>query len=128
MAERFVPGTLEWQYAGAAITVVGIAIAIWSRFYLGGNWSANVTVKQDHTLIRSGPYSVVRHPIYSGFLLAVLGTAVYVGVLRGIFAFALILLGWKIKMWREEKFMQEEFGQQYIDYRHAVKGLIPFIW
>ena len=125
---RFVPPTLEWPYIGAAVTVAGIVLAIWSRFYLGTNWSASVTVKQDHQLIRSGPYSVVRHPIYSGFLVAILGTAIYVGEVRGLCALVLVLIGWKIKSLREESYMENEFGEQYVAYRRQVKGLIPFLW
>lgn len=125
---RFVPDTLGWQSLAAAVTVAGVLVAIWSRFYLGGNWSATVTVKQDHELIRSGPYSVVRHPIYSGLLLALLGTALAVGEIRGLLAVALALLAWKIKSRREESFMESEFGEQYVQYRQNVKGLVPFIW
>jgi protein-S-isoprenylcysteine O-methyltransferase Ste14 len=85
-------------------------------------------VKEDHQLIRSGPYSVVRHPIYSGFLLAILGTAIYNGEMRSLIALALVLIGWKIKSMREEAFMATEFGEQYVEYRQQVKGLVPFVW
>jgi protein-S-isoprenylcysteine O-methyltransferase Ste14 len=125
---RFVPLTFEWQVIGAILTVVGVTIGIWARFYLGGNWSATVTVKQDHELIRTGPYAVVRHPIYSGLLLAVLGTAIYAGEIRGLFALALAMIALKIKSVREEAFMQDEFGEQYLLYRRRVKSLVPFVW
>jgi protein-S-isoprenylcysteine O-methyltransferase Ste14 len=128
LAVRFVPHTFEWRSLGAAVTIAGIAIAIWARFYLGPNWSATVTVKKDHQLIRSGPYGIVRHPIYSGFLLGMLGTAIYVGELRGLFAVALATWGWKMKSQHEEAFMECEFGDEYIRYRHEVKALVPFIW
>jgi len=105
-----------------------VVVAIWSRFYIGRNWSATVTVKEGHELIRSGPYSVVRHPIYSGFLLALLGTAIYMGQVRGLVAVGLAMIVWKIKSLREESFMQSEFGEQYVQYRRHVKGLVPFIW
>lgn len=125
---RIVPATLEWQVLGTVLTVAGVVFAVWSRFYLGTNWSPTVTVKQHHELIRSGPYSVVRHPIYSGFLLAILGTAIYVGQLRGLLAVALAAIAWRIKSLREESFMQDEFGEQYAEYRQKVKALVPFIW
>jgi protein-S-isoprenylcysteine O-methyltransferase Ste14 len=128
LSARFVPRTFEWQVGGAALTVAGLAIAVWARFYLGANWSATVTVKQDHQLIRSGPYSVVRHPIYSGVLLAMLGTAMYVGEIRGLFAVALATWAWKRKSRVEEAFMESEFGDQYVLYRRHVKALIPFLW
>ena len=128
LSARFVPRTLEWETFGAAVTIAGLVIAIWARFYLGANWSATVTVKQDHQLIRSGPYSVVRHPIYSGLLLAMLGTATYVGEIRGLFAVALATWGWKMKSRLEEAFMESEFGEQYVRYRREVKALVPFLW
>jgi protein-S-isoprenylcysteine O-methyltransferase Ste14 len=128
LSARFVPGAFEWQSFGVAVTIAGLAIAIWARFYLGANWSATVTVKQDHELIRSGPYSVVRHPIYSGLLLAMLGTAIYVGEIRGLFAVALATWAWKMKSRVEETFMQSEFGDEYVRYRREVKGLVPFLW
>jgi protein-S-isoprenylcysteine O-methyltransferase Ste14 len=128
LALRFVPNTLEWQGLGAVVTIAGVFIAIWARFYLGSNWSATVTVKQDHQLIRSGPYSVVRHPIYSGFLLGMLGTAIYVGELRGLCAVALATWGWKMKSRREEAFMESEFGGDYLQYRRDVKALVPYVW
>jgi protein-S-isoprenylcysteine O-methyltransferase Ste14 len=125
---RFVPPTFEWQVIGAVVTVAGVAIGIWARFYLGGNWSATVSVKQDHELIRTGPYAAVRHPIYSGLLLAILGTAIYAGEIRGLFALALAMVALKIKSMREEAFMQDEFGERYVQYRREVKSLVPFVW
>ena len=128
LAARFVPQTVECEICGVAVTMAGLAIAIWARFYLGANWSATVTLKQGHELIRSGPYSVVRHPIYSGLLLAMLGTAIYVGEIRGLFAVALATWAWKMKSRVEESFMESEFGDRYVAYRREVKGLVPFLW
>ena len=85
-------------------------------------------IKRDHQLIRSGPYSFVRHPIYSGLLLAILGTATYIGEIRGLFALALAIIGLKWKSLTEESFMQEQFGSSYIEYKRHVKALIPFVW
>jgi protein-S-isoprenylcysteine O-methyltransferase Ste14 len=128
MAARFVPGTFEWQSFGAAVTIGGVLIAIWARFYPDANWSAAVTVKRDHQLIRSGPYRLVRHPIYAGLLLGMLGTAIYVGEIRGLFAVALATWAWKMKSLREEAFLESEFGAEYSRYRREVKALVPFIW
>lgn len=128
LGQRFVPATDVWPWVGAAVTVAGAAVAVWARFYLGSNWSPTVTVKEKHELIRSGPYRVVRHPIYTGLLLAILGTAIYVGEWRGLFALGLALAAWKIKSLREEQFMQSEFGEEYEQYRREVKGLVPFVW
>jgi protein-S-isoprenylcysteine O-methyltransferase Ste14 len=128
LAVRFVPATADWQMIGAAVVVAGVAVAVWARFTLGKNWSATVTVKQEHELVRRGPYSVVRHPIYSGFLLAILGTAIYQGELKALLALVLASVTWKIKSLHEEAFMETEFGAQYTQYKREVKSLVPWIW
>jgi protein-S-isoprenylcysteine O-methyltransferase len=128
LAWRFVPATPTWLYMGAAFTVAGILVAIWARFFLGRNWSAVVTLKRDHQLVRLGPYQLVRHPIYSGLLLALLGTALFHGQLRGLLAVILALAAWKFKSLQEESFMLQEFGGEYARYMQEVKGLIPFVW
>src|SRR5262249_45907611 len=77
----------EWrEWLGVAITYVGAAVAIWARVALGANWSARVQLKVGHELVRRGPYAYVRHPIYTGFLLAVIGTAIEIGEVRGLLA------------------------------------------
>jgi protein-S-isoprenylcysteine O-methyltransferase Ste14 len=124
---QFVPDNPTVAVAGVALTYAGIALAIWARIILGRNWSATVTIKQDHQLIRSGPYSVVRHPIYSGLLLALLGTALDVGELRALAAVGIALLIWLFKSRTEERFMVEQFGEEYEDYRRHTRALVPFI-
>jgi protein-S-isoprenylcysteine O-methyltransferase len=94
---------------------------------LGGNGSATVTVKPDHRLIRQGPYTIVRHPIYTGFLLGLLGTALALGELRGIVGLALAFIGWRMKSRLEEAFMAAQFGAEYTEYQREVKALIPFV-
>ena len=128
LASRFVPAGRGWPEAGAALTCAGVAIAIWARAILGGNWSGTVTVKEDHTLVRTGPYAVVRHPIYSGLLLAVAGTALAVGEIRGILALAIASAALVNKSHLEERFMAEEFGREYEDYRRRTCALIPFVF
>ena len=103
-------------------------IAIWARFVLGRNWSGTVTVKQDHELVRSGPYALVRHPIYSGLLLAFLGTAVARGDLAALLGVALAAATLHFKTATEESFMTEQFGAGYMEYKREVKSLIPFVW
>jgi len=127
LAWRFVPASPVIAWTGLALTAAGCAFAIWARLLLGGNWSSSVTVKQDHRLIRRGPYAIVRHPIYSGFLLGLLGTALALGELRGIVALALAGIGWHVKSRREEAFMTAEFGAEYTRYQREVKALIPFV-
>jgi len=127
LAWRFVPESPAVAWTGLALTAAGCAFAIWARMLLGGNWSANVTVKRDHQLIRQGPYAIVRHPIYSGFLLGLLGTALALGEWRGIAGLGLAFIGWRMKSRLEEAFMAAQFGAQYTEYERQVKALIPFV-
>ena len=127
LAARFVPDSPAIAWMGLALTVAGCAFAIWARLLLGGNWSGSVTVKRDHTLIRQGPYAVVRHPIYTGFLLGMLGTALALGEWRGIAGLALAFAGWRMKSRTEEAFMAAQFGDEYTGYQRQVKALIPFV-
>ena len=125
---RFMPGTDATVWLGLAATLAGTALAIWARFYLGRNWSGTVTVKQDHTLVRRGPYTFVRHPIYSGLSLAMFGTALAYGEVRCLVAAVLVIFEWKRKSLLEERFMIEQFGAQYVEYRREVKALVPYVW
>jgi protein-S-isoprenylcysteine O-methyltransferase Ste14 len=128
LARPFVPATRTVAYAGLALVFAGISFAVWARFYLGGNWSGVVTVKKDHNLVRQGPYAIVRHPIYSGLLLAILGSVVVYRELRGVIAVVLFLVMLRLKSLTEERFMTEKFGLEYRQYQQQVKALIPFIW
>lgn len=128
LSRRFVPFSSIVGYIGLALTIVGLAFAIWARFYLGRNWSARVTIKKDHELVRSGPYAVVRHPIYSGIILALAGSVVGFGEIRALLGFAVVIVGFVLKSRLEEKFMSEQFGEEYARYRQNVKSLIPFVW
>ena len=121
---RVLPGNLADQLAGLLVTIAGAAIAIFARISLGSNWSGKATIKHGHELIRTGLYSVVRHPIYSGLLLAVVGTAVAFGGLRDLLAIPLTLVGLRMKIREEEKLLTREFAQEYAAYRQRVKGAI----
>lgn len=127
LSSRFVPDDRGWILAGAALTYAGIALAIWARAILGGNWSATVTVKQDHSLVRTGPYGAVRHPIYSGLLLAFLGTALVIGEVHSLLAVTIGLVGFRVKSRLEEHFMIEQFGHEYEEYRQHTRALVPFV-
>jgi protein-S-isoprenylcysteine O-methyltransferase Ste14 len=125
---RFFPeGSLALEGLGLALTAGGIGFAIWARLWIGRNWSGLVTIKEHHELIQSGPYAMVRHPIYSGFLLAILGTAILHGEWLGLLSFPLAALGWTLKLRTEESFMTQQFGNTYLDYKSRVKALVPFV-
>jgi protein-S-isoprenylcysteine O-methyltransferase Ste14 len=127
LSARFLPPSAAFYWIGLALVAVGLAFSVWARRHLGRNWSGIVTVKQDHELVRSGPYGLVRHPIYTGLLLAILGTAVAIGEWRALIAFALMTIGLVLKLRTEERFMSETFGEQYALYRAEVPALIPFV-
>lgn len=115
-------------FAGFLIVCLGIAFAIWARLVLGGNWSGAVTIKEGHTLVQRGPYRIVRHPIYTGLLVALFGTALQYGYLRSLAGVLLCGFGFWLKSLFEEQFMAQRFGQQYLVYRRHVRALIPFIF
>jgi len=125
---RLVPAGMPTSAVGYGLLGAGMLFALWARVLLGGNWSSNVTLKQDHTLVRSGPYRIVRHPIYTGLLVALLGTAVVLGELRCFLGVILAAIAWKIKSVTEEALMVQQFGEQYTHYRTQVKALVPYIW
>ena len=110
------------------LATLGFAFTWWARIHLGRFWSAAVTLKADHTLIRSGPYAITRHPIYTGLLLAVLATALARGSLSGLLGFGLILLGLVLKLRQEEQFLNTQFGSAYDAYKKDVPALIPRLW
>jgi protein-S-isoprenylcysteine O-methyltransferase Ste14 len=110
---------------GLVLCSAGIALAIWARVILGTNWSGMITLKEDHELIRRGPYRFVRHPIYSGLLLGILGTAIYLGRPQCFAAFVIAFLTWWMKSRIEERFMLDHFGDQYRRFQREVSALIP---
>jgi protein-S-isoprenylcysteine O-methyltransferase Ste14 len=124
---RVLPRTLDVQWLGLALTAVGFALAFWARYILGRNWSGVVSISENHELVSSGPYAYVRNPIYSGILLAILGTAVGFGRLSGFIAFLLSAISFLHKSRIEEGFLMQEFGEKFNLYRQRVKALIPFV-
>jgi protein-S-isoprenylcysteine O-methyltransferase Ste14 len=124
-AERFVPQSRALELIGLAVTVAGCLFAIWARLALGSNWSGQATVKAGHELVVTGPYALTRHPIYTGLVTAVLGTAFAIGEMRCILGFIIIVLALTIKMSQEERLMLQTFPQAYPQYQRRVKALIP---
>lgn len=113
---------------GLAGTAAGVGFAIWARLHLGRLWSGTITLKEGHRLIQSGPYALTRHPIYTGLLLAGLGTAITHGTVRGSLGLLLWCLGFRIKLGIEERLMASQFGDEHRLYRQRVRMLIPFIY
>ena len=127
LAEKIVPDGIGFTLAGLVITVAGLAFAVWARIHLGTNWSGMPTIREQHTLTRTGPYRFVRHPIYSGIILGLFGTAVGIGYAVVFCCVLLVFVLFVIKFRMEEQFLEEEFGEEYARYRKDVKALIPYV-
>lgn len=127
LGERFLPATLEIAIVGLAIEIIGVALAAWARYCLGGNWSGAVTLKEGHELISGGPYKRIRHPIYTGIAVGLAGTAIFIGEWRGIVAFAAILISHFFKARKEEAWLTREFGPQFEAHRARTGMFLPKI-
>ncbi len=125
LGKRFVPDLFALGILGFALALSGMVIASWSRIALGKYWSDKVILQTEHQLIRSGPYACMRHPLYSGVLLAVLGTALVLGEWRGLVSFAVLLLNYAIKAKREERILAERFGPDFELHFHSTGFLLP---
>jgi protein-S-isoprenylcysteine O-methyltransferase Ste14 len=125
LGSRMVPASRVVDLAAVAITAAGVALAIWARLCLGGNWSGTVTLKESHELIRRGPYARIRHPIYTGFDLAFAGTALAVGQWRGAVAFAFVLVLHALKARKEEAWLAKEFGADFEQHRRRTGMFLP---
>lgn len=128
LAIRVLPRAAWIGWLGAVVAVMGALFTVAARTYLGRNWNLRPSVKEDHEVIRSGPYALVRHPIYTGLLLTATGTALASGLVRGLLALPLILLGLWLKSRAEERLLADALGEPYASYRRAVHwALIPFL-
>ena len=125
MHYHILPRTPSIEVLGVVVTAAGLAFATWARAYLGGNWSSSVTLKVGHQLVRTGPYRWVRHPIYSGIILGMIGTAIERGQLRGVVAVIVLWVGFTIKSRIEERLMLATFGAEYQDYSRSTGALVP---
>jgi len=126
LRERFVPWSPATFAVAAALTAAGLLFSAWARRHLGRNWSGTVTIKEDHELITTGPYGIVRHPIYTGLLLAFIGSAIAIGEWRGLVGVVLAFLSFLLKLRIEERWMRERFGDAYRAYCRRVPALVPF--
>ena len=113
---------------GVIISVAGVLIAIIARRRLAGNWSSGIVLKEGHELITTGQYTYVRHPIYSGVLLMVLGTALVNGTLAAMTFFIVVLVFLAYKAIQEEQLLTKEFPDAYPEYKVRSSRIIPFVW
>jgi protein-S-isoprenylcysteine O-methyltransferase Ste14 len=121
---RFVPDTAGFLL-GIALTIPGLAFATWGQVHLGPNWSGIIGTRDRHRLIRTGPYALVRHPMYIGILAAIVGTAVSIGELRALLGAAVAILAYIRKIRMEERWLLARFGSAYANYRRDVAVLVP---
>jgi protein-S-isoprenylcysteine O-methyltransferase Ste14 len=125
LGDRFIPRTLASVGVGVALTWLGIGLAIWARYHLAEYWSARVTIKEDHQLIRTGPYTRLRHPIYTGLILATIGSAVVIGKWRCVFGACLVLAGYCVKARKEEVMLSRQFGDAFRTHQKHAGFLLP---
>jgi len=119
------PESVDWGLAG--VCVAGLLFTWWARIALGSLWSGSVSAKEDHVVIRGGPYGLVRHPIYTGLILAAFAQAIQVGQAANLAGAVLFTVGLWLKARLEERFLGQELGgDAYADYRRRTPMLIPF--
>jgi protein-S-isoprenylcysteine O-methyltransferase Ste14 len=111
--------------AGVALTTAGLALAVWARVHLGKYWSGRVTLKVNHRVIQTGPYACARHPIYSGLILALLGTTITLGTVHACLGFLFMFVSFVRKLQIEETWLRSHFGAEYERYQKRVKALFP---
>lgn len=126
LTARVLPPGRVWFWLGAVLVAAGLLWSWYARVHLGANWSAQATIKHGHELIRTGPYRWTRHPIYTGLLLAFLGSAVALNEWRGLLALALVTASFLRKLSIEERLMAARFPEAYPRYKAEVPALVPF--
>ena len=125
LGNRIIPRTLVVEIPGVICTWAGIGLALWARYHLAEYWSARVTIKEDHQLIRTGPYTHLRHPIYSGLVLATIGSAVVIDEWRCVLGICLVLTGYWVKARKEEVMLSQQFGDVFREHQKHTGFLVP---
>lgn len=115
------------QVVGLVLFASGLGVAVWARIYLGRNWGMPMTERAEPELVTSGPYRLVRHPIYSGLLLALLGTALATN-LYWLLALAFLGAYFTYSATVEERLLTASFPGEYASYKAHTKMLIPFVF
>jgi len=128
LAISLLPTTIVLNLIIVILLSAGLLVAIVARRTLAKNWSGAVALKEDHELITTGLYQYVRHPIYTGMLLMILGTALSLATLGAAIGFLIIMVGVLLKLRQEEALLTKHFAQNYLAYKNRTKTLIPYIW
>jgi protein-S-isoprenylcysteine O-methyltransferase Ste14 len=125
---RFLPWSIPILAAGLAISSAGLILCIWARHCLGRNWSGEITIKVDHQLIRTGPYKLLRHPIYTGILTMCVGTAIVSGNCLALVGLAMAVFAYLRKLRLEEANLRIAFPADYEGYRRETWALFPGLY
>lgn len=128
LGRHFLPQKQSLAWIAFVLALSGLAIATWARVSLGQYWSDKIVLKVDHQLVRSGPYARIRHPIYSGVLLGVAGTALLLDEWRGVVAFLLLLTNYIVKARREDNILAEAFPRDFTDHKNSAGFLLPRLY
>lgn len=122
---RFLPASPFIATAGLALQSASLVLAVWARSNLGRNWSAAITVAVDHQLVRTGPYRLLRHPIYSAVVGMFFGTAIASGTVHALGGAVIMTLAYVRKIRLEEQNLHNVFGPAYEEYRRGTWAVIP---
>jgi protein-S-isoprenylcysteine O-methyltransferase Ste14 len=125
---RFLPDTNTVIATGLTIEAICGALGVWARRHLGAQWSGEITIKVDHQLIRSGPYRILRHPIYTAWLGMYIGPAIVSGEWHSLLGAAMAIVAYARKIRIEEATLQQNFGDEYAAYKRRTWALIPFVY
>ncbi|MGH7650627.1 MAG: methyltransferase family protein [Gemmatimonadaceae bacterium] len=121
----FMPHFSSADWVGAALVLAGLGFTVWARVHLGRLWSGVVALKSEHRVVRSGPYAIVRHPIYTGLLIALAGTAIARDNWAALAALVLATVGFTLKLRQEERLLLHHLGAEYEAYMEKTRALIP---
>jgi protein-S-isoprenylcysteine O-methyltransferase Ste14 len=112
---------------GLAVFLLGLALAVWARVYLGRNWGMPMTKKAEPELVTTGPYKTIRHPIYTGIILGMVGTTIAVSL---YWLVGVVVLGayFIYSAFSEDRYLAQTFPDTYPAYKRSTKMLIPFIF
>ena len=124
---RFIAPNATINGIAVCLSAAGLILAFWARSHIGQYWSASIALKQDHRVVQTGPYAYLRHPIYTGILLAFLGQLLVTGQYRGILGLGLIIAALVQKALSEEGLLLQSLGAAYLDYRRNTGFLLPKI-
>jgi protein-S-isoprenylcysteine O-methyltransferase Ste14 len=125
LSHQLLPDAMIVKLIGLALACAGLMFAIWARRVLGRNWSGEITIKENHELVRTGPYAIVRHPIYTAFLAMYAGTAIVSGQLHALLGLLVGIVAYLRKTRMEEANLVNAFGKRYNDYRDETWAIVP---